>query len=64
MKRKIGIGIIVIAVLIWLMYFIMQFPNVLSKEPEINSFSRSVLIVVTLICGLLTFLGFHLKKKS
>ena len=64
MKRKIGTGIIVVAVLIWLMYFITQFPNVLSKEPEINSFSRSVLAVVTLICGLLTFLGFHLKKEN
>ncbi len=64
MKRKIGIGIIVVAVLVWLLYFAIQFPNALSKEPEINSFSRNVLVVVFLVCGILAFLGFHLKKKT
>lgn len=64
MKNKLGLGLIILAVLVWVIYFVMQFPNIISNEQEIKSYSSKVLIVVTLVCVFLAYFGNRLRKGA
>lgn len=63
--KKIGILLIVISVIIWIIYFIMVLPNVLTRSsPDIQSSSASILIIVSVIAAMCVGTGIYLVEKS
>lgn len=64
MKKKVGVVLIAVSILLWGFYFIMHYPNAISKHAEISKSGKQAIVVTTILLSALFGCGIFLIKSK
>ena len=64
MRKKLGIGLIIISTAMWMFSFVMNFPNAISVHEENGRVEKNGLVITSIVYFLILVLGIYLVRKK